>query len=485
MAAARLIIIRTLLLFSILLNPGRLLGQWELIENIASQLIDTSGYIPYFYEDALDYNLMIAASKGYPSEIERLISKGADINAEAGDGATALVYAVANDKQETVATILSYGPEVDKLTSNFETPLLIAAKNSFFETAELLIRAGADVDFGDRHGATPLHYAAVYGYPAIADLLIYYDANPDSRTLDGSSPLHGAIWAGNTAVTELLLQHGSKPDEKDNEGFTPFLLSSYFGDTVVMEMLFRKGIDVNAKSNRGYNALALAIASEQKGAVEYLLRTDSKWADPGNGSDPYSVAAKYGRKDIISILRENKIPGKLRYEIDQVAIALSSRFSIHDYYTGLSLSFKEPFLNLGVIAGCDAKLWYTRVLMKENENMYYQYMDRGSVAYAGLFKDFTLKEKPGISNMLFSASLLAGYSFGNQLKGTAIIPGNKFRIIPAAALKWNFMNLSFNAGVEYIGTEFYHTGPVWLRLGIGYNYFFDNIRPRIKPPRWY
>ena len=484
MSAARFIFIRILLLFTILLNSGRLNAQWELIENIIFQPFDTSGYIPYLYEDALDYNLMIAASKGYPSEIERLIAKGADVNAEA-DGVTPLIFAVANNKQDAVATILSYGPEVDKLTSTYETPLLIAAKNSFFETAELLIRAGADIDFGDSHGATPLHYAAVYGYPDIADLLIYYDADISARTTDGSTPLHGSIWAGNTDITDLLLQHGANPDEKDIEGFTPFLLSSYFGDTVVMDMLFKKGIDINAKSNRGYNALALAIALEQKGAVEYLLRTGSKWSDPAIGTDPYSVAAKYGRKDIIPILRENNVPGKLRYEIDQVAISLSSRFSIHDYYTGISLSFKEPFLNLGFTAGCDTKFWYTRVLMKETENIYYQYMDKGSVAYAGLFKDFTLKEKPGISNILFSASLLAGYSFGNQLKGTAIVPGNKFTIIPAVAFKWNFVNLSFNAGVEYIGTEFYHTGPVWLRLGIGYNYFFDNVRPRIKPPRWY
>jgi hypothetical protein len=38
--------------------------------------IDTSGYLPLFYDNALDYNLMIAASDGYSSEVERLIHKG-------------------------------------------------------------------------------------------------------------------------------------------------------------------------------------------------------------------------------------------------------------------------------------------------------------------------------------------------------------------------------------------------------------------------
>ena len=38
--------------------------------------IDTSEYMPIFYETALNYNLMIASSRGYVSEIERLIGIG-------------------------------------------------------------------------------------------------------------------------------------------------------------------------------------------------------------------------------------------------------------------------------------------------------------------------------------------------------------------------------------------------------------------------
>ena len=55
--------------------------------------IDTSDYIPSFYTGGYsNYNLMIAASKGYASEIDRLIEKGADINAETNEGATPLDF---------------------------------------------------------------------------------------------------------------------------------------------------------------------------------------------------------------------------------------------------------------------------------------------------------------------------------------------------------------------------------------------------------
>ena len=67
---------------------------------------------------------------------------------------------------------------------------------------------------------------------------------------------------------------------------------------------------------------------------------------------------------MINILREHNIPGNYSYKIDQVDIMLSTRFSVHDIYMGTSFSFREPYLNGGIIVGFDTKLWYTRVLDK-------------------------------------------------------------------------------------------------------------------------
>ena len=178
--------------------------------------------------------------------------------------------------------------------------------------------------------------------------------------------------------------------------------------------------------------------------------------------------------------------GQIKYEIDQVRYYCLFKASIlHDYYTGVSLSFKEPYLNAGIIAGCDMKLWYTRVLVKDSEHLFYQYMDKGSVAYAGLFKDFALTDNAFKGNFEFSTSLLAGYSFGNKLKGTYITPENKFIVIPAISFKWTKKNLSLSLGMEYMKTEYYHNGPVWLRIGSSYNLFFDNVRTKAKTIKWY
>jgi hypothetical protein len=112
-------------------------------------------------------------------------------------------------------------------------------------------------------------------------------------------------------------------------------------------------------------------------------------------------------------------------------------------------------------------------------------MDKGSVAYAGLFKDFALTDRLDRSNLEFSTSLLAGYSFGNKLKGTLITSENKFMVIPSISLKMIKTNFSLSMGLEYIKTGYYHDGPLWLRIGCSYNHFFDKVRIQAKTIKWY
>jgi ankyrin repeat protein len=372
------------------------------------------------------------------------------------------------------------------MTSLYETPLLIAVRNQNIEITEALIRAGADIDFTDKYDATPLHYASVYGYFQLADMLLYYDASTEKKTVEGSTPLLASVWAGNADIADLLIQNGANMEARDNEGFTPFLMAALNGDTLIMDLLFKKGVDIYATTISNHNALGLTIIADQSDATRYLLKIGDKWANKeSHAINPYSVASKYRRKDILRILEENKIPGNLRYEIDQVDIMASSRFFLHDIYTGACLSFKEPYLNGGILVGFDTKLWYTRVLMKQSEHMFYQYRNKGSVIYAGLFKDFALTNNAFRGNFEFSTSLSAGYSFGNEFKGTLIVPENKFQIIPAFAFIWTKKNLSFSLGADYMKTEFYHTGPVWLRLGVSYNLYFDNVRTKSKTLKWY
>lgn len=475
--------LRIIFVFTLLFVSG---GMYAQVNETGPGEYDTTDYIPSLFKGALDYNLMIAASKGYAYEINRLIMKGADIFSETGEGVTPLIFAIANNHTKVAKMLIDYGSDPNKQTSLHETPLLIAVKNQNAEITEELIRAGADIEVTDSFGATSLHYASVYGYFQIADMLLYYDASINNKTIEGSTPLLASVWNGNADIADLLIQHGADPEASDNEGFTPFLLAALNGDTLIMQLLFQKGVNIYATNTSYHNALALSIIADKYDAVAFLLNLGDKWADQGSQVlDPYSVASKYRRKNILSLLVANKIPGNIKYEIDQVDITASSRFSFHDIYTGLSLSFKEPYLNGGIIAGCDIKLWYTRVLQKQSENTFNQYMNKNSIFYMGLFKDFALTSNAFRGNFEFSTALSAGYSFGNELKGVLYAPQNKFLLIPALSLKWTRKDLSFSFGADYMKTEFYRIGPVWLRLGASYNLYFDNVRTKEKTLKWY
>jgi ankyrin repeat protein len=483
MLSMRLQHIRILFVFTLLPISA---GVFSQVTDLDTVYYDTTDYIPISYKGALDYNLMIAATKGYSLEIDRLITQGADIFSETQQGVTPLIFAVSSNQTQIAKMLIDYGSDVNKATSRLETPLLLAVKNQNAEIAEALIRAGADIDVTDKYHATPLHYASVYGNFQIADMLLYYEAAIDKKTNEGSTPLLASIWAGNDDIADLLIQNGANMEARDNEGYTPFLMAALNGDTLIMQLLFNKGADIYATNTSNHNALALTIIYDQRDATEFLLKIGDKWANQGNHAvSPYSVASKYRRKDILSILENNKIPGSLKYEIDQVNIMASTRFFLHDIYTGASLSFKEPYLNGGIIIGCDIKLWYTKVLLQQSEHMFYQYMDKGSVVYAGLFKDFAFTNYAFKGNFAFSTSLAAGYSFGNQFKGTLNTLQNKFMAIPAISLKWTKKDISFSLGADYVNTDFYHIGPVWLRIGVSYNLYFDNVRTKGKILKWY
>jgi ankyrin repeat protein len=437
-------------------------------------------------QDNLDYGLMTAASEGDSLGITWLISHGADVNAETYENVTPLIFAVSAGEKNAVKLLLELGALPDAKSIYSETPLIIAVKNQNLEIAEILLRAGADPSLGDKYDATPLHYASVYGYFYIADLLIYYDAAIYKKSVDGTTPLMAAVWSGFADVADLLMQNGADPSEKDYIGFTPFLIAAQNGDTLIMNLLLKRRVNIYATNKFGYNALALAVKGDHKAAVSYLLRIGDKWNLQGsNEIDPVNVAKIYRRNDIRELLLKNDFKENRKYGIDQLLISASLKHCLYDYQTGISVMANESALNLGLLAGLDFKPFYTRVLVKEGEELYYQYRDKSAMFYAGLYKEIPLTDYQFKGNWSFIGSLSAGYTFGNKLAGTSVTPGNKFKFIPAAGFKWTKNKFSILLDLEYYNTDYYHVGPVWLRIGVAHNIFFNDLRAPGKVIKWY
>ncbi|MFZ0283170.1 MAG: hypothetical protein WAL29_16080, partial [Bacteroidales bacterium] len=245
-------------------------------------------------------------------------------------------------------------------------------------------------------------------------------------------------------------------------------------------------VDLYEKNYHNYNALDLAIGSNNKPAVELLLNKGNKWFSSDNeGINPYYVASAFGRKELFQLLEKKNIPGKPKRRFDELATSVSIKLNTHDFYTGISLSGKEPLLNAGFTAGFDSKVWYTRVLMKAGEDIYFQYLDKSSIVYGGLFKDFTLMENLRGNKLFLTSSLMGAYTFGNKLKGTRMTPENKFRVIPSAGIKLQINHIQAFAGIEYMKSVFFKAGPIWLRTGVSYNFYMSKVRAPRKVIKWY
>ncbi|MDZ7739819.1 MAG: ankyrin repeat domain-containing protein [Bacteroidales bacterium] len=446
--------------------------------------VDTSDYLPF--PEGLNTNLMIAAAKGYPSEIHRLIKLGAEIDATDYENISALIYAVANNKLTTVKALLEYNPDTEMFTNSGESALHIAAKDNMPEIAEALIRAETDINLRDRHGATPLHYASAYGYLYMCDLLLYYGADIEARSDDGSTALISAVWSGQAPISDLLLQSGADPNVPDNEGYTPFIIAGQNNDTLLMSLLLDKGANPFAINEYMYDALGMAIRNDHYEAFRYMVdKTDPEWYKKTETASPVLVARKYGRSRMLQELKDAGFTEPAKLNFDHVKIQAGIKTALRDYYTGMTISLKDPLLKIMINAGFEMKPGYSRVLVQSGDTSFYQYYDRRYIIYGGLGKEFKLMENYSGETLSLDINLNAGYMMTEKYRGTEIKPPEMIKLMPRAVLRWSRDNFNIYAGYEYMKTELYRIGPHWLSFGVSYDIYFDKLRSPVKKIKWY
>ncbi len=186
-----------------------------------------------------DLPLIAAVRAGNVDQARALLAQGADPNAPAADGSTALQW---------------------------------AAHREDLTAAELLVRAGARAAVANRFGATALLEAATTGNAAMLRVLLDAGADPNTAMPEGETPLMRAARAGRADAVELLLASGAVADAREEwRGQTALMWATVEGNTGAALALIGGGADVHARSKGGFTPLLFAVRHNRQETLRALV----------------------------------------------------------------------------------------------------------------------------------------------------------------------------------------------------------------------
>jgi len=204
-----------------------------------ANLLADHGANPNFAGRKGETPLHIAARTGDLPLVEKLLAKGAHVNARTAAEPVSATYSELFQKYRFVAGEL--------------TPLMLAAKSDHVDVMRALVAGGADGKLKAQDGTTVLTAAAASGH--VNAVQYAYELDPDVQTasaVTGFSLMHTAVRGTLERATEdqicdvirFLAAHGAPLDESDVRGRTPV----FYANLPPMEKAVTLLLDLIAKS---------------------------------------------------------------------------------------------------------------------------------------------------------------------------------------------------------------------------------------------
>ena len=209
---------------------------------------DLDGQMP---GDAQVTALTVAVGTDQPGSFKWLLANGANMNADNGDGSTALGAAAFLGRAEMAEMLIGAGADTSIRNDSGQSALDIArldwATTEYIAAMLQLPVDRATVEAGRAKIIAMLGGTSGYGWEALAGLIV----------------------GGDTAALKEVLGNGADPNVRDPQtGSTALILAAFLGQVDIAKMLLVAGADLNGMNNDG--ATALSVAEFDRETTEYF-----------------------------------------------------------------------------------------------------------------------------------------------------------------------------------------------------------------------
>lgn len=258
---------------------------------------------PTSFAQPAEPDVVARMKQGDSAAVQRLLARGANPNARAKDGATALHWAVHRNDAEAVRRLLDARAAPNVANVYGVTPLSLACVNGHAAIVAALLEAGADVNAALPSGETPLMTAARTGNVPVVSALLARGAKADvSEKTKGQTALMWAAAEGHAPVVEALIETGALVNLRSTGGFTALMFAAQSGSVAAARALIGAGAPIDETSPKSETPLLIAAASGHDALVSFLLGqgADVNLAD-STGFSPLH-AAIWGQPDALTLV---------------------------------------------------------------------------------------------------------------------------------------------------------------------------------------
>jgi ankyrin repeat protein len=184
--------------------------------------------------------LMVAVIARHEEVAERLLERGAQVDARDEYGFTALNMAISVRRADLVQLLLDNHADPNATNELKMPPLSWALMMKQTPIAILLLKAGADPNARDKDGMPPIYLATLDGNQELVHLLLDRDVDANTE-YKGCPVLRTAIEQGSPDIVSELLDHGASATTPFRDGLTPLQVAQRSRHPDIMELLRLSG----------------------------------------------------------------------------------------------------------------------------------------------------------------------------------------------------------------------------------------------------